>query len=529
MRKFEKEYLLDRSGIDAVSEEMIRQMRKAGVSRENAIRLRLTMEEVLLRVSKHFDGQITGTLDIRNRMGVPVLRFRYKAESYNPMESADQEDVLTQEILERIGLAPEWGYRYGMNELVLRGPRQNMRQEVRLIIAVLLALAAGSLTGVLPDGLITGLQNYLVDPVAQTFMHALGTFVGLMIFTSIVTGICSVGNVSDFSRMGAYVFRQTLTWSFLGTAVVGICILPFFDFRAGVISGGKSQMDALIEMVYSIIPSNPVSPFADGNMLQIAFIGLMTGVGMLILGEKTSRLQEIFKQVNKLVLLIAGAICKLLPVYIFTSLTVLLWDNGYGIFARLWKPLVLGIACHTFILTFKVVFASIRLHARAGMLFSKIRENVLTGLFTASSSAALEQMLRVNEEKLGIARKFNRFALPLGNMTVLSPTGAVFVVTLYYMAEYYNVPVNTGWLIIAIVLSVIFSLTVPPVSGGMLVCLGLLMAQLGIPGAGLAAGGILCIVLDFFNTAARIGLLHMELAMEAQHLGVLDRETLSAN
>lgn len=61
------------------------------------------------------------------------------------------------------------------------------------------------------------------------------------------------------------------------------------------------------------------------------------------------------------------------------------------------------------------------------------------------------------------------------NLLIRSVVGVSFVVIVYYMAEYYYVPVNIGWFITAWVMCSVLSIAAPPVSGGMLVVTGMLM------------------------------------------------------
>ena len=69
-------------------------------------------------------------------------------------------------------------------------------------------------------------------------------------------------------------------------------------------------------------------------------------------------------------------------------------------------------------------------------------------------------------------------------------------------------------------------MTTPPVSGGMLVCIGMLMTQLNIPMEGIAIAGILGIVTDFIATGFKIGISHLELLLEAYAFQKADRQTI---
>ena len=66
----------------------------------------------------------------------------------------------------------------------------------------------------------------------------------------------------------------------------------------------------------------------------------------------------------------------------------------------------------------------------------------------------------------------------------------------------------------------------PPVMGGGIACLSILMLQLSIPQEGLAVGITLSMFLDFICTGARVMILHLEVALQADKLGLMDREVL---
>ena len=105
-KKNEQDYLLDAAGIDAVSARISEWLQKNQYSKENAIRLRFTMEEVLLKLSRHFDETLTGTLIMTRRFGTPVLRFLYEGESFDPLEAEEDEDEYRSLLLQNLGITP---------------------------------------------------------------------------------------------------------------------------------------------------------------------------------------------------------------------------------------------------------------------------------------------------------------------------------------------------------------------------------------------------------------------------------------
>lgn len=523
----EKEYLLDRSGVDELSMELDRWVKDAGVSGGNAIRIRLTMEELLLRIRDHYDETISGTLLIKKVFGKPVLRFRYRGESYDPIHPDENEiDEYLRMAMERIGMAPEWSYHNGTNELKLKGPGETKKADTWLIGAVILAILVGASGAIVPSSGQEVMLKIFFEPISETFMNALNTFVGIMVFLSIVSGICSIRSMEELSSTGKYVFSKFFRRTFAGAAMGALVLFPFFHLSYGSVVGGQTQIDDIVNMLFSIIPPNPVTPFVDGNMLQIIFMAVMTGGALLVLQENSRMLQKLIQQMLEVIMEVVGAVCKLLPLYIFTSLTIFLWEHGPRELARLWKPILLVAIANGLFLLSRLVYTSVRFKIPVKKLFSKIKKNVITGLLTASSTAVFGQSLEVNEQDLGIAPEFSLFVQPFANIIEAPASVTAMIAIIYYLAGMYNIPVDFKWLVTVWFMTTILTIAAPPVSGGMLVCIGMIMAQLSIPKEGLAIAGILAILFDFMTTGVKVGRIHLELISDADRLGKLNMDIL---
>ena len=64
---------------------------------------------------------------------------------------------------------------------------------------------------------------------------------------------------------------------------------------------GENAAAQIYSMILEIIPANIVTPFLEGNSLQIIFMAICVGLVLLVLGEKTSALRLLLGQVNEAV------------------------------------------------------------------------------------------------------------------------------------------------------------------------------------------------------------------------------------
>ena len=521
----EEKVLLDRKGVDHISESIRIWLKRCGVGKQDSLRVWLTMEDQLLNICEHFDEKAEGSFIMGKRYGTPFISFTYKGESFDPTSG----DGLAEGMLFNLGLTPHWSYHNGVNKLFLRAPNVSHKSEIMLLIAVVLAVLAGLLKLVIPADVTGAITSYVIAPVSGAFMNVLNTFVRLMVFFSVVTGICSTDSVSDLKSMGGHTVGRMIVRTFLGTALCVVCMIPLFNVGFGTGSGEALQMDKLVELLFSIFPTDPFTPFIQGSMLQIVFMAVIVGAVMLLLSSKVDVLKDIIESLTLLFTQIIELVCKLLPLYIFVSLVELIWDSGSDIFVMLWKPIVICILFCGLLTLGKIIYTGAKFRVSPLMLIRKTNKTMLIGFLTASSSSAFSEVLNVNEKKLGISPKFDRFGLPFANLLCASTTGAAFVIILFYLAEFHHTTADIGWFINMWIMCSVLSMAAPPVSGGMLVVMGILMTQLGIPDSSLAVAALLGIVTDFISTGTRVGIIHCEMVIQADRLNMLDRKILSAD
>ena len=94
------------------------------------------------------------------------------------------------------------------------------------------------------------------------------------------------------------------------------------------------------------------------------------------------------------------------------------------------------------------------------------------------------------------------------------------------MAEEYRIPVSFVWVFMACIFSIVFATATPCVSGGTLICIGIMMENLSIPNNSLALAGTLSIILDFILTMDRVFLQELELYLMAKKYNMLDESVL---
>ncbi len=485
------------------------------------------LESMLLDILAHYDEPRDVSVSIFRRLGRNTIRLTYDGDEFNPIAREDA-GPQTQIFLANMGLAPSWSYKDHHNEITLAIPRNHLKDDSYLLIALVASIIAGIIGPSLPQSFTSFVSEYILSKLSDIFLSFLSVFAGILIFSSILSGICGMESTADLSKKGKYLLIRTLAAGVFGAVVGGLILIPFFNFTYGASSGGAGLKD-IYTMILNIVPSDPVTPFSNGNMLQISLIAVIIGCVMIMLDNRVAHVKDLILQGNTIMISAVELVCRLLPIYIFSDLTRLFWDNGLKIILITWKPLLLCIAVNLLYALYKLAKVSIKYKLNIIGLMKKVFPSFIIGLTTASSMAAYGTSLEINDNKFGIDHGYSGFATAIKNQLHSANGIYIFIIVIYFLAEYSGISINPAWFVSVWIVVLLINPAIPPVSGGVLVCMGIIMDQFGIPATSLGMAATLMMLFDFIATGSKIVAVHMEEIEEADHLGLLDKTVLTKN
>lgn len=516
---------LDAGGIDHLSTLTAEALAQAQVSRKDVLRLRLAMEDILtLWLSRSTPGAAC-SFRCGTRLGQMYLQISVPGQRIDPAEAEESSSLLYSNLLAQAGLSPVYTYESGENRLSLYPPRRRISPLLLLVLSIALAVGCGFACLALPKPALEAVGG-VVEPLFSALMGLLQTLATPMIFLSVCWGIVCIGDVQVLGRIGRTVITRFLGGVFLTASVTALCLVWVFQPENGVSAVGGDAAAQIYRMLLGIIPGNLLSPFLEGNSLQIIFLAFCLGLTLLVLGEKVSMLRSFVSQVNTTVQLMMEVMSRYIPVFTFISLFSLVLSNTASGLGGVVKGVLLGVAaCVVWPLLYALA-ASLRLKVSYPLLIRKLLPTYLISLATASSAAALSTNLETCQRRLGIPDRISSFAVPLGQV-VFKTGGAVgFFVLAMGLAEYYNIAMPLSWVITGVLVSGMLAIATPPVPGGSLTCYTVLLTQLGIPEEAIALAIAGNVILDFFMTSCGISCLQSELALAANRLGMLDTACL---
>lgn len=171
------------------------------------------------------------------------------------------------------------------------------------------------ITGAIFAGLILGILTglFLADKfevvltatsaLGSIYMNALNMMIFPLVFCSIVMGIASIGSAKTTGKItGAamlFFLCTTALASFMGLIIPRLIHLGRgVKFEMATSDIQATKMDSILDTVKSLIPSNPVKAFAEGNMLQVLVFSLVIGFTLIAIGEKGEPLLKVIDSLN---------------------------------------------------------------------------------------------------------------------------------------------------------------------------------------------------------------------------------------
>lgn len=499
---------------------------------KNITRIRLSIEEILLDMREHFGSEVPCTLTMGRKWGRHFLMLEVRGERFDPLEKKEQPEELSGwggRLLANMGLTPVYLYKNGKNQILLKLPKKQVNPAIKLVGAVVLAVVSGLLGRMLPPETRALLDAGILTPLFDTFLRALSTVAGPMIFLSVAWGIFSIGDTAALGMIGKKMMLRFTGVTFFLTALSAIMSLPFFQVDMSVKNMDGSQLGSIFQMFLDIVPANVVQPFMEGNSMQIILIAAAVGIVILILGEQADTAARLVEQANYIVQYLMEIISAIVPFFIFISLFQMMISDSLDQIAGAWKPIAVYILFILLLLGAVLVYVAAKEKVSLPVLVRKMFPTFLITLTTASSSAAYGTNMNCCEEKLGISSCITNFGLPLGIVLYMPGTAINYLIVGMYMAVCYQVEINLSWLLIAVVITSILAIATPPIPGGGHTCYTVMFLQLGIPEEALALTMTLDLIFDFISTAASQTFLQAELILQADKLGFIKKEVLRTN
>jgi Na+/H+-dicarboxylate symporter len=230
----------------------------------------------------------------------------------------------------------------------------------------------------------------------------------------------------------------------------------------------------------------------------------MIGITMLIIGRDTQTVADLTEQLGFIIEGMMGFITRLIPVFVFGSLLIIIASSDLAPLAAGGKFFVWSLLGCLIMMLFHTVLACVRMRISPFALWKKVLPTFIIAITTASSSAAFTANIKTCTEELGVSHRLANFGVPFGQILYKPGVPILFLFAATSVAESSGTEVSMAWYITAVVTCIILSIAAPPVPGGMAASFTILFTQLSLPASDLGIILSLTSILDFVVTATNI-------------------------
>lgn len=521
-------YKLCNASIDIVSEKIENYLSYIKVEKNTMLRVRLSVEEVLLRWHEVFPEETEFRLTMGSHWNRPFIILKLWGEESDPLSvEGDEAGIWAGELLSAIGLVPTYRYVNGCNivQVPLKRPHRNPG------VTLLLCTLIGALVGILLDLFFSPQLKLLITstvltPLQNAFIRILNAVSAPVMFLSVLTTVCGVGSISVTGKFGKRMVTRFLLYSTLFTVVTLFLCQLFFSVPVGNAGISQGEVSGVLEFFLDVFPGDILSPFIEGDFTQLIVVALVLGNAFLIAGTKVQTLVTLVEEANTAGLVIAEWIGDLSPGFVALLIVLGIQDSTIHMLIGIWKPALLITIFSLAALGLRMLHISLRYKVPLRALADKMKDSFLLSLKTFSVETSYTVNKTCCEKKLGISRQLTAYGLPIGLICFMPVSTVASTILTLYAAECYQVPVSLVWSIMALFLAVTLAAAGPPTAGIGILTYTVMFSRLGIPAQALIivlAGDIL---MGFVIYPVNQAMLQLQLILEADGLGLLRHNIL---
>ena len=356
---------------------------------------------------------------------------------------------------------------------------------LQIFISLLLAIAAGLLLGN-----HAAFANAYIKPFGTIFLNLLKFIVCPIVLFSILSGMISMKDIKKVGSIGL----KTIVYYMATTAVaivIGLIMGQLFKGAFPALETTDLVYEAkeatpFMQVLVDIFPSNFIAPLVNANMLQIIVIALLTGFGIILVGEKADGVRILIEQLNEVFMKVMELILKLSPVGVFCLLTPVVAANGAMIVGSL--AMVLLCAYVSYFLHAMIVYST-TVRTLGGMSPIQFFKGMVPAMIFAFSSASSVGTLPLTlecSEKLGADKEISAFVLPLGATINMDGTAIYQGVCAIFIASCFGIELTLAQMATIVITATLASIGTAGVPGAGMVMLAMVLTSVGLPVEGIA-------------------------------------------
>ena len=401
---------------------------------------------------------------------------------------------------------------------------------LQIIIGLILGLVYGIISAAAGWGSFT---SDWIAPFGTIFINLLKLIAVPLVLSSLITGVASLSDLRKLSRIGGKTIAIYLVTTTI-SVTIGLVLVNTLqpgeqvpvdmktqlqdtyrdkaDSRTG--SAQKVKERGPLQPIVDMVPSNVFySATSNRNMLQIVFVAIFVGIGLIQIPKKKSKpVLDFFEGLNSVIIKLVDIIMLMAPLGVFSliaqTINKVAGDNlgqvmellgalGYYMLAVIIGLLIHMVVTYTCLLKFLT-----KMPIRT--FYKGIAPAQLLAFSTSSSGATLPVTMECCENELGVSEEVSSFVLPLGATINMDGTALYQAVAAVFIAQTLGLGLDLSAQLTIILTAVLASIGTAAVPGAGIIMLVIILEAVGIPSAGIALILGVDRILDMMRTVVNI-------------------------
>ncbi len=319
-----------------------------------------------------------------------------------------------------------------------------------LYIQVLIAIALGVALGYFyPD------LGKSMKPLGDGFIKLIKMLIAPVIFCTVVHGIASIGDLSKVGRVGikALVYFEVVSTVALAIGLlVGEVVRPGAGFdidpasldpKAVATYVQRAHEEGIVQHLMGIIPDTFLGALANGELLQVLFVAILTGAAVSHMGGVGERVTAFIDDAGKVFFRVIGIVVRVAPIGAFGAMAFTIGAYGLRSLANL-AALIATFYATSLLFVLLVLGAIARASGFSILRFiNYIKDELLIVLGTSSSETVLPQLMR-KMEAVGASKPVVGLVVPTGYSFNLDGTNIYMTLATLFLAQATNTPLTLG-------------------------------------------------------------------------------------
>ena len=347
-----------------------------------------------------------------------------------------------------------------------------------------------------------------VKPFGTIFINALKLIAVPLILGSLIKGVSDLKDLSRLSAMGGrtiglYLITTVIAVS-IGLVAVNLIgpgktiseqtrtelLSAYAGDAESKIAAAENQKNAgPLQALIDLVPENIIKASTEnGNMLQVIFFAIFFGVGLILVPAEVGKpVKDFFDGFNEVILKLIDLIMLAAPYGVFALMAALVVEApNADLFAALGMYAITVVLGLVLMIIIYITAVKVFTGKSPSFFLNGISPAQLLAFSTSSSAATLPVTMERVEEHLGVDREVSSFVLPIGATINMDGTSLYQAVAAVFIAQAFGMELSFAAQLGIVATATLASIGSAAVPGAGMVMLVIVLAQAGIPEAGLA-------------------------------------------